>query len=242
MSGNLNKDVVGQSECVMSAAMNAVQQQRSTDARVDKLQTRKGAGEDPAKRNQILDGARKVFTRMGFDAASMNDITKEAGVSKGTIYVYFENKEELFGALIARQRDLLFTDLRQVLDEGGPIEETLSRYGYLLATQLLAPDVIMAQRAVIGIVGRMPEMGRNFYMNGPRFGHGLLRDWLQKQVDGGLMAVPNIEIAASQLVELCMAGQMRARLFGAISGDPEPEEIRAIVDSGVRVFCRSYLL
>src|SRR5690349_16872873 len=56
---------------------------------------RPAAGQDPAKREQILEGARRVFIEMGFDAASMNDITRAAGVSKGTIYVYFANKEEL---------------------------------------------------------------------------------------------------------------------------------------------------
>ncbi len=49
--------------------------------------TRLAAGQDPIKRQQILEGAQNVFLRMGFDAASMNDITREAGVSKGTIYV-----------------------------------------------------------------------------------------------------------------------------------------------------------
>ena len=46
---------------------------------------RPAAGEDPVKREQILDGALCVFMQMGFDAASMNDITREAGVSKGTL-------------------------------------------------------------------------------------------------------------------------------------------------------------
>jgi AcrR family transcriptional regulator len=53
---------------------------------------RPAAGQDPAKRSQIIDGARRVFIEKGFEAASMNDITREAGVSKGTIYVYFANK------------------------------------------------------------------------------------------------------------------------------------------------------
>ena len=44
---------------------------------------RHAAGEDPAKRAQILEGARQVFMNVGFDAASMNDITRAAGVSKG---------------------------------------------------------------------------------------------------------------------------------------------------------------
>ena len=53
---------------------------------------RPAAGQDPVKRKQIIEGARRVFITVGFDAASMNDITREAGVSKGTIYVYFNNK------------------------------------------------------------------------------------------------------------------------------------------------------
>src|SRR3954468_21580601 len=45
--------------------------------------------EDSSKRRQILDGARKVFMDLGFDGASMGEIARAAGVSKGTLYVYF---------------------------------------------------------------------------------------------------------------------------------------------------------
>ncbi len=68
---------------------------------------RPAAGQDPVKRAQIIEGARRVFIDKGFEAASMNDITREAGVSKGTIYVYFANKEELFEALIEEAEGLL---------------------------------------------------------------------------------------------------------------------------------------
>ena len=39
----------------------------------------------------------------GFDAASMGEIAREAGVSKGTLYVYFDSKEELFEAIVEEQ-------------------------------------------------------------------------------------------------------------------------------------------
>ena len=55
---------------------------------------------DSAKRQQILDGARRCFLALGFDAASMNDIVKAAGVSKGTVYAYFPSKEKLFEAMV----------------------------------------------------------------------------------------------------------------------------------------------
>ena len=52
------------------------------------------------KRRQILDGARKVFMDLGFDGASMDEIARAAGVSKGTLYVYFADKSRLFEAMV----------------------------------------------------------------------------------------------------------------------------------------------
>jgi len=51
------------------------------------------AEEDSSKRRQILDGAGKVFMDLGFDGASMGEIARAAGVSKGTLYVYFRRQE-----------------------------------------------------------------------------------------------------------------------------------------------------
>ena len=59
--------------------------------------------EDSAKRRQIIEGARAIFLSQGFDAASMNDIARAAGVSKGTLYVYFKDKEQLFEAIVEQE-------------------------------------------------------------------------------------------------------------------------------------------
>ena len=62
---------------------------------------RGAAGNDgSAKRRQIVEGAREVFLSAGFDGASMNDIARASGVSKGTLYAYFDSKDELFEAII----------------------------------------------------------------------------------------------------------------------------------------------
>src|SRR5262249_24397973 len=58
---------------------------------------------DSDKRRQIIDGARTVFLAQGFDAASMGEIARKAGVSKGTLYVYFDSKESLFEAIAHEQ-------------------------------------------------------------------------------------------------------------------------------------------
>src|SRR5450755_3854055 len=59
--------------------------------------------DDSSKRRQILDGARKVFLDLGFDGASMGEIARAAGVSKGTLYVYFADKNRLFEAIVEQE-------------------------------------------------------------------------------------------------------------------------------------------
>ena len=201
---------------------------------------RPAAGQDPAKRQQIIDGARRVFIDMGFDAASMNDITREAGVSKGTIYVYFASKEELFEALIEEERCAIFNDLYIALEQGGDVRDTLVRFGVALATKITSEKVTRAQRTVIGICERIPELGARFYERGPKHGHAKLMSFMNAAVGKGHLAIADVELAAYQLTDLCLAGFYRQRLFGYRTEPPGAEEIRKTVVAGVDVFLKAY--
>lgn len=56
---------------------------------------------EPAKRKQaILDAALSVFAEHGFEAARLDDVAARAGVAKGTLYLYFEDKEKLFEEVV----------------------------------------------------------------------------------------------------------------------------------------------
>nr|WP_245639350.1 TetR/AcrR family transcriptional regulator [Rubellimicrobium mesophilum] len=130
------------------------------------LRRRHAAGEDPRKREQILQGARQVFMEQGYDAASMDDIRRAAGVSKGTLYVYFANKEELFISLIAEERERLFFDADQFLQGDRPLEEKLRVYARRATEAICSDDVIRAQRIVIATAERMPDLGKRFFDRG----------------------------------------------------------------------------
>jgi AcrR family transcriptional regulator len=201
---------------------------------------RPAAGHDTAKRKQIIEGARRVFIEMGFDAASMNDITREAGVSKGTIYVYFANKEELFEALIEEERCAIFDDLYRAIELGGELRDTLIRFGIALVTKITSDKVTRAQRIVIGICERIPELGARFYERGPKRGHDKLMAYLKGAAEEAHLAIPDFELAAYQFTELCLAGIYRQRLFGYRPEPPSPDEISATVTAGVDVFLRAY--
>ena len=201
---------------------------------------RHAAGQDPAKREQILEGAHRVFSRMGFDAASMNDITQEANVSKGTIYVYFRNKEELFEALVDRERAALFGDMHTALEGDGAAAEKMHRFGSIIARLITCDPVIQAQRIVIGVTERMPALGANFYERGPQKGKFLMMEFLRQEVEKGTFVIDDIELAAYQFAEMCMAGLFRRRIFGHMPEEPSPEEIERSVAGAVRVFFRAY--
>lgn len=201
---------------------------------------RHAAGEDPVKRDQILDGAGRVFIEKGFDAASMNDITRAANVSKGTIYVYFENKEELFEALIERERGELFSELPSMLDGDGTTREKLARYGVALA-RLITSDIVMrAQRIVIAMADRKPTLGSRFYEQGPLKGKAFLAAFLQKETEEGRLAIDDAELAAYQFADMCMSGIFRPRLFGHMPKPPTQAEIERSVGGAVEVFMRAY--
>jgi|SRR5579859_83785 len=55
------------------------------------------------RQQQILDAAATVIIRQGYDKTTMGDIAEEAGASRGTVYLYFKGKEELFEALLYRE-------------------------------------------------------------------------------------------------------------------------------------------
>jgi AcrR family transcriptional regulator len=194
------------------------------------------AGQDPRKRRQILAGARNVFLEQGFDAASMNDIARRAGVSKGTLYVYFDNKERLFTALIQEER----ARLDFVLDHDDPdVAGVLARVGRQLVTFLTAPHVIKAKRWVIAIGKRMPEVAADFYRENPAVCLARLTGYLEAQVKAGRLAIEDCRLAANQFIDLAQAGLVKPLLYGAAE-TPTEADIARVVDSAVAVFLAAY--
>ncbi len=201
---------------------------------------RHAAGEDPSKRTQILDGAKRVFSRTGFDGASMNDITREAGVSKGTVYVYFSSKEDLFGAMVEREREVLLGDVIALLEGPEPTDERLTRYARRLVTLLCSDEVVRWVQVLIGTSAKMPELGAKFYEGGGQKGWRKLREFLDREVEAGRLAIPDTGLAAHQFAVLATAGLWRRRLFAHLAEPPDAALVEKTVASAVQVFLAAY--
>jgi AcrR family transcriptional regulator len=194
--------------------------------------------EDSSKRRQILDGARKVFMDLGFDAASMNEIARSAGVSKGTLYVYFADKNRLFEAILENealeQGKVLFN-----LDPGRDPETTLREFGQAYMALLLRPGGGSWIRTVMAIAERMPEVGRGYYANVLEKMINLLADYLRAHVASGDLAIDDCQLAASQFMEVCKASLFLPFVFQAAPA-PSADRIAEVVDSATRMFLAAY--
>lgn len=213
----------------------------SSEAKVKTgARNRRVAGADPDKRRQILDGANHVFAARGFDAASMNDIAAAANVSKGTLYVYFEDKEHLFVALIEREREAQKRGAFEALNHDPDPVRALSAFGQCLVRMINSEFAVSAHRVVIGVSERMPDLGRSFYEKGPMQGAKLIAGYLDRMVAEGKLAIPDTQLAATQFIDLCQVSLLRPRLFNAVRSAPTEEEISRVVGSAIEMFMARY--
>src|ERR1700733_13792585 len=171
------------------------------------------AGPDTAKRRQIVEGAREIFLAHGFDAASMNDIARTAGVSKGTLYVYFENKEQLFQAIVEQECRAHAESVFALDAADYDVAAVLTRLGIAYLEFLCRAEKAAALRIVIAIADRMPEIGMVFYETGPAYGIARVAAYLRAQTEAGVLAVEEFEIAAAQFMEACQATLFKPVLF-----------------------------
>src|SRR5208283_2859778 len=152
-----------------------------------------------AKRRQIMDGARTVFLSAGFDGASMNDIARSAGVSKGTLYAYFDSKEELFKEIIRAQKAQTAERLCDFSREGD-VRAMLTDFGVRLINRLTEPGAISIARVVIGAAEKFPSVGRALYEAGPHYGVTRLAGELRRLEEAGSLRLPDPERAAWQFI------------------------------------------
>lgn len=202
-------------------------------------ESRLPAAEESTKRRQILEGARLVFLRDGFDGASMNDIARVAGVSKGTLYVYFESKIALFEALIRHERRQQAECMCVICDDGGDLRSVLVAFGTSLVENITRPTSLAQVRTVAAVVDKFPQLGRAFYEAGPQVALDRLAAYLDQFAVSGELAIEDVGHAAAQLIELMTAGLFKRVMFGVVDTLP-PEEIADKVGRNVDVFLAAY--
>ena len=194
--------------------------------------------EEGSKRRQILEGARKVFLDLGFDGASMGEIARAAGVSKGTLYVYFADKSRLFEAIVEEEK---LEQGRNAFnfDPSRDVDTTLPEFGRAYISVLCRAGGGSAIRTVMAIAERMPDVGSRFYTQVIAYTVDQFAAYLEARGRLGELVIDDYQLAAWQFMQMCQATLFQAFIFQA-KPSPSPEQISKVVDSATRVFFAAY--
>lgn len=131
------------------------------------------------KREQILQGAMQVFLSQGYASTSMDRVAAAAGVSKQTIYSYFQDKQGLFTALIERvtiDRMQHIFRAEELSDE----PELLRYFAESFLQKMANPEFLSLLRIIISESARFPELANLYTRTVIQRGRSILTDYFQR--------------------------------------------------------------
>jgi TetR/AcrR family transcriptional repressor of mexJK operon len=204
--------------------------------------TTKGSRADK-KRKAILDAATKVFLEKGYDGASMDDVANRATVSKPTVYKHFQDKSQLYAAIVRATTDQVDEIVRTMATAlaGTPETESgLVELASLFLEALTQPQVLRLRRMIIANADRFPTVARSWYDEG--FGRVLtnLAKVFEDLAKAGRLRVADPQLAANHFAGLVLWIPLNRAMFGAGNPDMTAEDVRQYASAAVRVFLKGY--
>lgn len=139
-----------------------------------------------ARPAEIVEAALEVFAEKGFSAARIDDVAARAGISKGTLYLYFASKEELFKAVV---RQALLPGLARVeamlAAHPGTASERIRAVIGQIGALLQGTRIAVIPKLVIAEAGNFPELARFYHQEVIRRGLGLLGAEVERGIARG---------------------------------------------------------
>lgn len=197
-----------------------------------------GRPKDLEKRSAMLDAAKVLFLRHGFEGTSMDAIAQRAGVSKLTVYSHFKNKDGLFREVVlAKCRDHApFAMCRETCTG---LRETLRFFAFNILDLVFSDEAVQLYRVIMAEARHNAKLGRLFYEVGPeptvRHFESLLREWS----DCSLLQVDDVHRAATEFFCL-LKGEHHLRLLIGVAAAPSGDVLEKHVTRCVDAFLQLY--
>jgi TetR/AcrR family transcriptional repressor of mexJK operon len=191
------------------------------------------------KAESILAAAWQSFLARGFGAVSMDAIAREAGASKATVYAYFASKEELFGAVIAREGERYFRGFSAGELDPCAVEASLAEIARRFLDLVLSPEAIAINRIIISEASRFPQLGEVFWRAGPERTRVQIEAFLSRAVAAGTLAVADTRVAAEQFVAL-LRGDIHQRQLLRLDDGVDAAELAAATEAAVATFLKAF--
>jgi AcrR family transcriptional regulator len=115
--------------------------------------------------DEILDAALEEFTRHGYAGTRLEDVAARAGVTKGTIYVYFPSKDQLFRAVVKKFQHPLLADAQQFIDiaKSSAIEFLRAFLRFIYEAMRTDRECREVFRLMIAEAERFPELAEDYH-------------------------------------------------------------------------------
>ena len=161
---------------------------------------------------EILEAAFVEFSRNGYAMTTLDQIAERAGVTKGTIYVYFENKEHLFISMVREITKATLDTVHEMFETHEGSTADLLRAQFSFIYQHIVEDRRRREvlRMLIAEAPRFPELADRYHQEILRPCLDMLRQAIQRGMDRGefrksaIVDLPQIVIAPIALVDLWM--------------------------------------
>ena len=188
-----------------------------------------------ARPEEIISAALEVFTDRGFAATKLEEVARRAGVTKGTIYLYFEDKEALFKALIRQTIVPVIAQgeelARSFTGSARDLFERLVREYWRLVgeTSLVGiPKLMMAE------ANNFPELARFYYEEVVTRGHRLMAGVIERGIKAGEFRPVNVMIAAKLAMSPLMHAVIARKAFSACM--PEGFDVGKYLDTHIDLY------
>ena len=198
-----------------------------------------GRPKDLAKRQAILDAAKRLFVSMGYASTSMDAVATEAGVSKLTVYSHFTDKETLFSAAVIAKCEEQVPPLFFEWPDGVLIEQVLLNIARGFHQLISSEESVNLHRVIMGLGSQDPKLSAIFYEAGPQRMLSGMERLLTKVNQSGALSIDKPRNAAEHFFCL-IKGAANFRLLYGCGAPLEPEAAESHVQEVVGLFMRAY--
>jgi AcrR family transcriptional regulator len=189
---------------------------------------------------QILEAASRVFGKRGLHRATLDDVAREAGITKGTIYLYFPSKADLFVAMLKAGITAVIPTVDAVEEHAAPsLEGGLAAVGRELYRFLSSPAYLAMFRTVVSEAAQFPEVAALVYREGVLTANRRLAAVIQAGIRTGACRGVDPMIAARAFVGMFLVFAVSQRLLGGERIYPIADE--AIVKTVTDLFLNGLL-
>jgi len=187
-----------------------------------------------ARPQELLDAALELFVEKGFSATRSEEVATRAGVSKGTLYLYFPSKEELFKAVVRSNVTALIAEGQQIADHfDGPSAQLLRRLMQTWWQRVGDTHVGGIVKIVIAEVRNFPELAQ-FYTDEVMLpAHRLIAGTLQRGIDRGEFRAVPVNEATRVLIAPMLFQALHKHSIGACPVLAPPMNPTMLIDTQV---------